>query len=416
MKKIAFFLFVLALSSLQTLTAAERLGYVTVRVYNSQYYNQYYSAQALIDDNARTVKLGSGFNACVPQYLTGSLTVPGSFVINGLTYRLKALSPLCFRLCSGLTSITIGDGLESVGSFAFVGCKGLQTLTLPMTLKRFESGALAGCNSTATININATDPPAWLADDVLTFEGFDYYGMADHLIKVSPVSVLDYFDYEYDGWYVYIENAGYVSLQYSLPRHTLYSTSEPRLLDEGQIALVVDGIEEVDGVMTVILRPLGSDIIPANTGVVIFNPEDYPYLIATPYDEDEEEYDAPRRARAPEEEEVNLLEASTEVGTLVATGSQYVLADDGSGNFEFSRVDEDTLLPAHSAWLEAGDATLPETMPILYRVDGQVTAVDRIDVAKAKTDGPVFDLQGRRLSRRPDRGIYIQNGEKQLAR
>jgi hypothetical protein len=30
-------------------------------------------------------------------------------------------------------------------------------------------------------------------------------------------------------------------------------------------------------------------------------------------------------------------------------------------------------------------------------------------------NGPIYDLQGRRLVKNPDKGLYIQNGKKQLA-
>ena len=293
-----------------------------------------------------------------------------------------------------------------------MGCNSLDQLTLPMTLKRFESGALAGCKDDSNIIIHATDPPEWMSDDVCLFTGYDVqYSSANHYFEVSPVAFLDYFDYEYGNRCPYWESGGWPALQYELPRLTLYSTSTPRLLDDELLLFVVSGVREVDGAMTAVLKPLDSQqVIPANTGVVIFNPNEMDYLVTDPYTPEE----APARYRAPEQATANLLQAGTDCGMVTATGSNYVLADNGSGDLEFTRLTADTMMPAHSAVLETGDTSLPATLPVLFDINGTVTGIETVRATTATTPGPAYDLQGRRLNRRPDHGIYIQDRQKRF--
>ena len=44
------------------------------------------------------------------------------------------------------------------------------------------------------------------------------------------------------------------------------------------------------------------------------------------------------------------------------------------------------------------------------------TAIQSVRSYKPKADGAIYDLQGRRLSSPPRKGIYIQNGKKMIAR
>ena len=44
------------------------------------------------------------------------------------------------------------------------------------------------------------------------------------------------------------------------------------------------------------------------------------------------------------------------------------------------------------------------------------TAIQGVRPYKPKADGAIYDLQGRRLSSPPRKGIYIQNGKKMIAR
>ena len=59
-----------------------------------------------------------------------------------------------FSGCNGLTSITIPNGILSIGSRAFNGCKGLRSITIPASVKNIGNNAFFGCSGFTEITIN----------------------------------------------------------------------------------------------------------------------------------------------------------------------------------------------------------------------------------------------------------------------
>ncbi|MBO4573165.1 MAG: leucine-rich repeat protein [Clostridia bacterium] len=71
-----------------------------------------------------------------------SITVTGGNILYG-----------AFRSCSSLTSITIGNGVTSIGGSAFSGCSSLTSITIPDSVTSIGSGAFGGCSSLESITI-----------------------------------------------------------------------------------------------------------------------------------------------------------------------------------------------------------------------------------------------------------------------
>jgi len=61
--------------------------------------------------------------------------------------------------CSGLTSITIGNGVTSIGSGAFNGCSGLTSITIPDSITSIGNYAFSGCTGLTSITSLATTAP-----------------------------------------------------------------------------------------------------------------------------------------------------------------------------------------------------------------------------------------------------------------
>lgn len=55
--------------------------------------------------------------------------------------------------CSGLTSVTISEGVTSIGYEAFKGCSSLTSITLPKSLTSIESYAFQNCSGLTAMNI-----------------------------------------------------------------------------------------------------------------------------------------------------------------------------------------------------------------------------------------------------------------------
>ncbi len=66
-----------------------------------------------------------------------------------------------FSGCSGLTSITIGNNVTSIGDRAFYNCSGLTSITIPNSVKSIGSSAFYGCKGMVEIRYNA-DLTGWL--------------------------------------------------------------------------------------------------------------------------------------------------------------------------------------------------------------------------------------------------------------
>ena len=78
-------------------------------------------------------------------YIPSSLrevTVTGGNILYGAFYN-----------CTGLTSITIPDGVASIGDEAFRGCTGLTSITIPDSVTRIEWAAFDGCSGLMSITI-----------------------------------------------------------------------------------------------------------------------------------------------------------------------------------------------------------------------------------------------------------------------
>ena len=58
-----------------------------------------------------------------------------------------------FYNCSGLTSVTIGNGVTSIGNYAFSGCSGLTSVTIPDSVTTIGGGAFEGCSGLTSITI-----------------------------------------------------------------------------------------------------------------------------------------------------------------------------------------------------------------------------------------------------------------------
>ena len=90
-------------------------------------------AVCIYDTEAKTATLGNGYNACINQYETGALYIPGTVTYNEETYKV-VVGQFAFRLCDKFTSITIGEGVEQIDNYAFVGCSSVVSIVLPASL------------------------------------------------------------------------------------------------------------------------------------------------------------------------------------------------------------------------------------------------------------------------------------------
>ena len=92
-----------------------------------------------------TAQIYKGNNAAaISPSPTGELTIPSQ--LNGKT--VTNIGNYAFVGCSGLTGVTIPDGVTSIGQYAFQNCTGLTgTLTIPGSVTSIGNYAFNGCSN-----------------------------------------------------------------------------------------------------------------------------------------------------------------------------------------------------------------------------------------------------------------------------
>ena len=81
-----------------------------------------------------TVKSGSTSSPNTGDKYTGAITVPASVSYHGASYNVTEIGSSAFRNCSGVTSVTLPEGLTKINANAFQSCSGLQSCNMPTTL------------------------------------------------------------------------------------------------------------------------------------------------------------------------------------------------------------------------------------------------------------------------------------------
>lgn len=91
-----------------------------------------------------------------------------------------------FSRCTGLKTISLNDGIESIGDWAFYGCSSLSSVYIPKSVTDIGTSAFASCENLSTILVNSNNPNY----------SHDAYGVLfnkDHsLLHTAPAMLQDY--------------------------------------------------------------------------------------------------------------------------------------------------------------------------------------------------------------------------------
>lgn len=103
----------------------------------------------LLPENNKTQNYSGSYSSMA------EIVVPAAVEYEGETYRVTALASEAFYFNSKTTSVTLPDGLESIGSTAFFFARNITTLHIPDSVKTIGSMAFNGV-SNAKLNIPAS--------------------------------------------------------------------------------------------------------------------------------------------------------------------------------------------------------------------------------------------------------------------
>ena len=105
--------------------------------------------EVIIEDGSTTLSLGyKSYSSGTGEGLFYGCPLDTVYLGRNLQY---SYSP--FTNNTSLTSLTIGDGVTSIGSSAFLGCSSLTSVVLPNSVTSIGSSAFSGCNEITSITI-----------------------------------------------------------------------------------------------------------------------------------------------------------------------------------------------------------------------------------------------------------------------
>lgn len=90
---------------------------------------------------------------------SGNVVVPSEVEYDGKTYNVTAISDDAFLESTELTSVTLPEGIATIGKNAFAYCSGLSEITIPSTVTYIGDYAFNACVNLHTVNVLATTPP-----------------------------------------------------------------------------------------------------------------------------------------------------------------------------------------------------------------------------------------------------------------
>ena len=138
---------------------------------NLPFGNSTIKVEVVLNTDGNVATIGTGYNACIPQYAEGKLHIPSTITHNNTTYTVTAIAPVAFRFCVNLEEVEIDEGVTTIGNFAFVGCKNIEAISLPSTVTTIGGGAFCKLPNLKEIKCAATTPPTWRWYDVFQVDG-----------------------------------------------------------------------------------------------------------------------------------------------------------------------------------------------------------------------------------------------------
>ena len=95
-----------------------------------------------------------------------------------------------FYCCSGLTSLTLPDGITSIGYWAFYGCSGLTSLTLPAGITEIGYKAFYGCSGLTSLTLPA---------GITSIGEYAFYGCSGLTSLTLPAGITSISDNAFQG-------------------------------------------------------------------------------------------------------------------------------------------------------------------------------------------------------------------------
>ncbi|MBR5030706.1 MAG: leucine-rich repeat protein [Muribaculaceae bacterium] len=133
---------------------------------------------------------------------TGDVVIPDSVTYEEHPFEVTGIADNAFDGCYELTSVVIGDNIETIGEQAFQGCTGLTSVTIGSGVTNIEAKAFNYCNALATVKCLGSVPPVMASADCFSTAA---YNRATLLVPRNSEETYTAADYWYkfaniEGW------------------------------------------------------------------------------------------------------------------------------------------------------------------------------------------------------------------------
>ena len=327
-----------------------------------------------------------------------------------------------FEGCSGLTSITIPEGVTWIGWYAFKGCSSLTSIVIPGSVTSIGDFAFSGCSSLQNVYCLSTGKNT----------DFNFFSISDDAILYVPTHSID----EYSRWSKYFsqilpgdpKQATAVANKGQAAHYTSFSNpySDTELTVETGKTLTLYNVKVADGKMVlteragskvakgegVLVRTDAADIVVNPLATTDLVPAEDNDLVATSVLPGNTVYAKEGRVLY----RLTYKNASSETGLGFYLG----VLKDQEGNVVSA---DGSALPttAFKAYLsvpaEAASSGLDKAPAYGFELgEGDATGIDGLPIDGMKDASlPVYDLSGRRTTA-PGKGIIIRGDKKYLVK
>lgn len=105
------------------------------------------------DVEKKTCYTSSGNDKRPANNVSGHVYIPNKVYDGDDEYRVVGIGNRSFITCSGITSVTIENGVETIGEWAFNECTNLESVSIPQSVTDIQKGAFMYCLKLGEIDL-----------------------------------------------------------------------------------------------------------------------------------------------------------------------------------------------------------------------------------------------------------------------
>lgn len=326
-----------------------------------------------------------------------------NFLIKDGTVSINAafLPSSTYENIEDVESVVIPASVKRIDVQSFEDCYSLKTVTIGAGVEYIGSGAFCGCE-------NVTDVYCYANPYYLTWESSALGDFSTGVIKTKCHVLPEYLEYYISEWNadnnnINVDFVGDLAPQLEAKKHagkfwtTYYNSKKGHRIADSEPAFAYTATYQNN---TLTLHKLGK-VIPAGTAVIVISECANVSMIVD--NESVAEYAVS-----------NDLKGTNEYvdKPYLGTGTFYVLSKlgDDFGFFEYTA----DFMPAHKAYLLLDGVAQTKGLKMVMEEDDATSVNGELRAKGEDSASAVYDLSGRRFNSQLKKGIYIINGKKVL--